>query len=106
MPSVRRADKSWRRRRGGIRVIVVAPACGTLNRRAKYGRSRAIVCRHVRYRASHWLQRRLAVSLSRQGVGFGELTLTAKGGRLVADTETMGDEFCLDVVRQALRERE
>jgi hypothetical protein len=47
----------------------------------------------------------LVLQWSRPGVGFGEITLTARGGKLAADTEAMSDEFVLDVVRQALQER-
>ncbi len=47
----------------------------------------------------------LEIQWSRPGVGFGCLTLTAEGGKLRADTECMGDEFVLDILRQALRER-
>lgn len=47
----------------------------------------------------------LVIQWSRTGKGFGELTLTAEGGRLVADTECMGDGFVLDILAQALRER-
>lgn len=43
---------------------------------------------------------------SRSGVGFGELTLAVRDGKLHVDTESMGDEFCLDVLAQALREVE
>ena len=42
---------------------------------------------------------------SRPGYGFGEITLTAKDGRFVVDSEGMSDEFVLDVIAQALRER-
>jgi hypothetical protein len=48
----------------------------------------------------------LVLQWSRKGVGFGELTLTAKDGKLYADTEHMGDAFVLDILAQALRERE
>ncbi len=42
---------------------------------------------------------------SRPGIGFGEILFTTKEGKLLADVEAMSDEFVLDVVRQALRER-
>lgn len=48
----------------------------------------------------------LVLQWSRPGVGFGEVTLFARDGRLVADTECMSDAFVLDVIGQALRERE
>jgi hypothetical protein len=42
---------------------------------------------------------------SRPGVGFGEIFIAAKDGSLRTDVEGMGDEFVLDVIRQALAER-
>lgn len=49
----------------------------------------------------------LLIEWSRPGVGFGSLTLKpGVDGRLAADTERMDDEFCLDVLGQALAERE
>lgn len=46
----------------------------------------------------------LVFQWSRPGVGFGELVLLARDGKLVAATEHMGVDFCLDVLRQALEE--
>jgi len=42
---------------------------------------------------------------TRPGVGFGELILLAKHGKLVVYAECMGEEFCLDVIKQAFEER-
>lgn len=49
----------------------------------------------------------IEISWTRNGVGFGALTLAATAdGRLRADTETMSDKFCLEVLKQALAERD
>lgn len=42
---------------------------------------------------------------SRPGIGFGEIFIGVKDGALRTDVERMGDEFVLDVIRQALAER-
>ena len=47
----------------------------------------------------------IVLNWSRKGIGFGQLTLTARAGKLVADVEAMSDEFCLDIFKQALKER-
>lgn len=46
----------------------------------------------------------LEFSWSRPGVGFGAITFAVRNGRLRVDTETMADEFVMDVLRQALDE--
>ena len=46
----------------------------------------------------------LVFNWCRTGVGFGQLTIKAKNGQLVADTEAMGEAFAMDVIRQAFRE--
>ena len=42
----------------------------------------------------------------RDGIGFGEIYLGIRNGVFVIDTECMGTEFVLDVIRQALEETE
>ena len=42
---------------------------------------------------------------TRKGIGFGGITLNENRERLVVDDECMSDDFCLDVIRQALKER-
>jgi hypothetical protein len=46
----------------------------------------------------------LIVQWNRDGVGFGELTFYVKDGKLHVDTESMGIDFCLDVMRQVFEE--
>jgi hypothetical protein len=46
----------------------------------------------------------LCFSWNRDGIGFGELTLVVRNGKLCTDREGMGLAFCLDVIRQALEE--
>lgn len=41
---------------------------------------------------------------TRKYVGFGQLTMTVKHGKLTVDAEGMDDEFCAQVVKQAIRE--
>ena len=43
---------------------------------------------------------------SRKGVGFGEITFTTRDGKLRADTECMSDKFVLEIIAQALLDRE
>lgn len=54
-----------------------------------------------------WRKGTIIFQWSRPGIGFGELIIRAgANGKLTADTEAMSDQFCLDVIAQALREKE
>lgn len=67
-----------------------------------------IVKSYVRYAAETFPEDErgvLELQWSRSGVGFGCLTLTTEAGRLRADTECMSVPFCLEIIRQALEER-
>lgn len=46
----------------------------------------------------------LIIQWSRAGKGFGELTITARDGKLVLDTECMSRETVKDIVLQAINE--
>lgn len=47
----------------------------------------------------------LRFNWSRKGCGWGQLTMRAdKNGKLVIDAETMGDEFVIGVLKQAIAE--
>lgn len=48
------------------------------------------------------IQNGLIFQWSRRGVGFGELTMVVRDGQLHVDTECMGLDFTLDILRQAL----
>ena len=50
------------------------------------------------------IQDGLVFEWSRNAIGFGQLTLTCKDGKLIVDNECMSPEFCADVVKQAIEE--
>ena len=41
---------------------------------------------------------------SRKDIGFGGITLTAKDGKLIVDSECMSPEFCGEIITQAITE--
>lgn len=47
----------------------------------------------------------LVFSWSRTGVGFGQLSLCVKDGKLVVDDECMSEKFNLGIIEQAFQER-
>lgn len=48
----------------------------------------------------------LVFQWSRAGIGFGEIALIARDGKLALDNEYMSVDFCVGVIRQALEEAE
>lgn len=46
----------------------------------------------------------IVLQWSRPGIGFGELTLKVRDGKLWSDREGMGLASCLDIIQQALME--